>query len=81
MKIRSGFVSNSSSSSFIVNKKFLSENDIKTIKEHDKAAGEDSWYISEDENFLMGDTIIDNFSMIQYLRENNINTTHFKFEW
>lgn len=85
MKTRNGFVSNSSSSSFIIPLDMLNERKIQSIYNHIKEAkehsdyydfgcvyDEDSWYISENENYIMGDTIMDNFSMstflIHYLR-------------
>ena len=40
MKIRNGFVSNSSSSSFVINKHFLSQDKIDKIKNHIKYSNE-----------------------------------------
>ena len=65
MKSRNGFVSNSSSSSFMILKKYLSPDQIRRVYEHD--GGSDRWNISEDEDFLMGETSMDNFDMEEFL--------------
>jgi hypothetical protein len=67
MKTRKGFVSNSSSSSFIIYKRFLSPLQIEQIRDHTKYAGENAWFIDEDELELTGRTGMDNFSMSAYL--------------
>lgn len=82
MKIRNGFVSNSSSSSFVINKKWLSPHQLELIhkhiakgkrvlwEQHDYAVDEsDAWEISETDTTISGDTSMDNFDMEFYLRE------------
>lgn len=67
MKIREGFVSNSSSASFILFKKYLTEEQIKNIvslNEKDIKAPNDSysecWHITEEDEFIKGETSMDN---------------------
>ena len=75
MKIRNGFVSNSSSSSFILHKDKLTEDQILLIKNHHLCnvipyAGSDSWSVSEHEDGTIHlYTIQDNFNMYQYLSQ------------
>ena len=103
MKSRNGFVSNSSSSSFIIDKYYLSEYQIKMIKEYhsesqkmveqelarwdDDFDGEEysdeydyymelpnfdylcsDWQIKETDDSVIGQCIIDNFNMMEYLK-------------
>lgn len=82
MKIRNGFVSNSSSSSFIVSLKLLTEEQIDKIVNHIEESKKDEykykgfynepyneWSITIDEEagFLEGYTTLDNFDMYEFL--------------
>ena len=78
MKIRNGFVSNSSSSSFVISKYYLSEFQIRKIKNHISylvndgpfsPSKEDEWGIEETEAEIKGFTTMDNFDMYAFLIE------------
>lgn len=81
MKTRSSFVSNSSSSSFIINKKNLTDEQVYKIKNHiqeaiktpnyselfDYADKDDAWNIIENEEEIGLSTTMDNFDMEEWL--------------
>jgi len=79
MKIRNGFVSNSSSSSFVINRSKLSKIQIKRIHDHIFHASKhpnifpflEDWEIEENEDMdtITGFTWMDNFDMETYLRD------------
>jgi hypothetical protein len=69
MKIRNGFVSNSSSSSFVINLDDISAKQLHLIRDHYLKAGDDSWIIKVNENNIHGYTDMNNFDMDEYLRE------------
>lgn len=76
MKYRIGFVSNSSSSSFVLDKNYLTKEDIQKIKEYCSNIGEeegqcsDCWSINETEDFLRGLTTMDNGDLFRWIKEN-----------
>lgn len=84
MKIRQGFVSNSSSSSFVINKECLSPKQIKQIYKHQTSgldfALTDYWSITEDEYRLYGSTIMDNFDMAEFLEIIGVNSKDIQWE-
>lgn len=78
MKTRQGFVSNSSSSSFIIQKKDLTVEQYAAIKNHIDVARElfpemdnsdpsEAWSISEDKETLSGYTHMNNFDMHDFM--------------
>ena len=79
MKIRSGLVSNSSSSSFVIAKANISALQLEIIRYHGAFARQhlagiieytdeyDEWHITEDEDNVYGDTSMDNFDMEAFL--------------
>ena len=80
MKIRLYFVSNSSSSSFAINKKYLSPYQIQLIKDHkncgEEYADSDPWEIRERKNNIEGSTTMANFDFHEYLKKIGV-----KEEW
>lgn len=79
MKIRNGFVTNSSSSSFIIAKKHLTEKQVQAIVKHRELGEklhlqypEDYWDIEQDDDFITGYTSMDNFDMQEFLEIINV---------
>jgi len=87
MKKRNGFVSNSSSSSFIIKTSALTEEQFVEIISHSahKKYGkpEDSWniYFSETEKYIIGETSMDNWKMDDFCFDRNITVRFFGDEY
>lgn len=91
MKIRQGFVSNSSSSSFIISKKELSAEQIGKIENHIEYATEnfpnfkytdatDSWAVEVTEEVVYVCTFMDNFDMYEFLLLIGVDDDNIKCE-
>lgn len=73
MRIRKGFVSNSSSSSFVIAKYAVTREQI--IKLVDYTGSEDNydgWDITEGEWFIQGSTIMDNGTIWDFIKSLNL---------
>ena len=81
MKIRNGFVSNSSSSSFVIAKTALSEEQIEKLLEYNESEDNwDGWHIEEEEFFIRGTTIMDNDSIGPFIDSLNIPPKSIHFD-
>jgi hypothetical protein len=81
MKIRKGFVSNSSSSSFMIEKDHLTSEQIDKIKRHsefgeeyDEPYSDYAWQITETNHCLKGETSMDNFDMDSFMKKIGVDT-------
>lgn len=85
MKIRNGFVSNSSSSSFVVMKSNLTPSQIEVCKDFheqcksyypDRADDIDGWIVSEDDYSFRFYTVMDNFSATEFITKIGVQSCH-----
>ncbi len=72
MKIRTGFVSNSSSSSFCIAKAYMTEDEIKKCSEFCLEHKEQSW-MSEQKLYFVGMIYFDEDELMPFIRKTGIS--------
>jgi hypothetical protein len=82
MKIRNGFVSNSSSSSFVVSLKDITAAQYVAIMENDykDQPWPEPWDIVVTSTDIEGSTFMDNYSMFDFFEKIGVDTSKVKWE-
>jgi len=84
MKIRTGFVSNSSSSSFTIRRDALTlkqYDQIMNHREHPSCGEDDFWSIYEEGEYIKCSTWMDNFDLRSYVKEIGVPLDEIETDW
>lgn len=79
MKFRKGFVTNSSSSSFLIQLKDLTSHQLYSIVNHEKET-DDPWSIVIKDGIMYGSTGMDNFDMYRYMSTIGVDMNKVEFD-
>lgn len=79
MKFRKGFVTNSSSSSFLIQLKDLTPHQLYSIANHEKET-DDPWSIVIKDGIMHGSTDMDNFDMENYMKKLGVDMDKVEFD-
>jgi len=96
MKIKIEFITNSSSASFTIPKKYLTSEQVDLIKNHIRSSNNyiihrgpqteifnsphDAWHIIETDDSIVGNTGMDNFDMLWFLRKIGVEDKHIEYD-
>jgi len=69
MKIRNGFVSNSSSASFVIDRKYVNQDMLNKICDHEDVAEGEEWTVVTNDKEIICTTYMDNFDLLEYVRK------------
>ena len=73
MKVRTGFVSNSSSASFVISIGAITGEQMMALLNHATVAGKDAWEIIIENGLMTGKTSMDNFDMYAFMTQHGID--------
>lgn len=76
MKIRHGFISNSSATSFVIRIADVSDKQEYFLMHHQLTEGDTKWYVRKNYGFLFGHTTAHSYDMVTYLKKIGVPEEH-----